>query len=221
MTRDSRQIQFFSEVADLARAVSSPHRLMLLQHIAQGERPVDRLAELASMTIANASQHLLQLKRANIVQSRREGKNVLYRIGSGPIIELLDALTRLAEFNQADIQALVEDNFLQRDKLESISREELLARLRDSSVTILDVRPEDEFASGHLPGAMNIPYAELAERLSELPRDTEILAYCRGSRCILAPDAVAALRARGIQARYFLDGFPSWKAAGLAVETSH
>ncbi|OKO69079.1 ArsR family transcriptional regulator [Bradyrhizobium sp. AS23.2] len=221
MDQDHRQIQFFSEVAELARAVGSAQRLMLLQHVAQGERSVERLAELSHMTIANASQHLQQLKRANFVQSRREGKNVLYRIGNGPIIELLGALTQLAEFNRTEIRALVEDSFRQQDKLEGVSREELLERLRDSSVTILDVRPEDEFASGHLPGAVNIPYEELEGRLSELPRDNEVIAYCRGSRCILAPDAVTVLRARGIQARFFPDGFPSWKAAGLAIETKH
>ncbi|MGO4740351.1 ArsR/SmtB family transcription factor [Bosea sp. 2KB_26] len=221
MGEDHRQIQFLSEMAELARALGSAQRLMLLQHIAQGERPVERLAELSQMTIANASQHLQQLKRANYVQSRREGKNVLYRIASGPIIELLGVLTQLAEFNRTEIRALVEDSFHQRDKLEGVLRQELLERLRDSSVTILDVRPEDEFASGHLPGAINIPYEELEERLSELPRDNEVFAYCRGSRCILAPDAVTMLRAKGIQARFFPDGFPSWKAAGLAVETSH
>ena len=136
MDQDDSQIQFFSEIAELARTVGSAQRLMLLQHIAQGERPVERLAELSNLTIANASQHLQQLKRANFVQSRREGKNILYRLGNGPIIELLAVLTRLADFNRAEIRALVADSFHQRDKLEGISRKELLKRLRENGETI-------------------------------------------------------------------------------------
>jgi rhodanese-related sulfurtransferase/DNA-binding transcriptional ArsR family regulator len=219
MIQDEIQNQFFTDIAELARAVGSAQRLMLLQHIAQGERSVERLAELSGLTIANASQHLQNLKRANFVQTRRDGKNVFYRLANGPIIELLTALTRLAEFNQAEIRSLVSDSFHQRERLEAVSREELLERLRESSVTILDVRPEDEFASGHLPGAINIPFTELEQRLSELARDQEVVAYCRGSKCVLSPNAVAILQAKGIQARFLQDGFPSWKAAGLDVET--
>lgn len=221
MTQDQRQFQFFQEVAELARAVGNAQRLMLLQHIAQGERRVERLAELSGMTIANTSQHLQQLRRANFVQSRREGKNVLYRLTDGPVVELLGALTQLAEFNRSEIRALVDDSYNRKDSLEGISQQELLERLRDRAVTILDVRPQEEFASGHLPGAINIPIGELEARLAELPEGNEIVAYCRGSRCVFSPDAVTLLRSKGRQVRYFPDGFPSWKAAGLAIETSH
>ncbi|MDR0253516.1 MAG: metalloregulator ArsR/SmtB family transcription factor [Brucellaceae bacterium] len=220
MIQDEIQNQFFAEIAELARAVGSAQRLMLLQHIAQGERSVERLAELSGLTIANASQHLQHLKRSNFVQTRRDGKNIFYRLGNGPIIELLSALTRLAEFNQAEIRSLVSDSFHQRERLEAVSREELLERLRESSVTILDVRPEDEFASGHLPGAINIPFTELEARLSELSREQEVVAYCRGSKCVLSPNAVSVLQQKGLRARYLQDGFPSWKAAGLDVEVT-
>ncbi|KQU86334.1 ArsR family transcriptional regulator [Ensifer sp. Root31] len=210
--------QFFIELAELARTLGSAQRLVLLQHVAQGERPVDRLAELSQLTIANASQHLQQLKRAGYVQARRDGKNVLYRLGNGPIIELLAALSRLAEFNQAEIRSLVSDSVYQRENLEGITGLELLERIREGGVTILDVRPEDEFTSGHLPGAINIPFDDLERRLSELPRNQEVVAYCRGSRCVLSHRAVASLKSDGIRARYLQDGFPAWKAAGLAVE---
>lgn len=220
MTQDQRQFRFFQEVAELARAAGNAQRLMLLQHIAQAERPVERLAELSGLTIANASQHLQQLKRSNLVLSRREGKNILYRLGNGPVVELIGALTRLAEFNRAEIRALVDDSYNRKDSLEGISRQELLSRIHDNTVTILDVRPQEEFAAGHLPGAINIPIGELEARLSELPGRHEIVAYCRGARCVFSSDAAMLLRSKGRPARHFSDGFPSWKAAGLSVETS-
>lgn len=219
MNHDEIQNQFFDQIAELARAAGSAQRLMLLQHIAQGERSVERLAELSGLTIANASQHLQQLKRTNFVQTRRDGKNVLYRLSNGPVIELISALTRLAEYNQAEVRSLIQDSIHQRDQLEAVSHDELVELLRDNSITLLDVRPEDEYALGHLPGAINIPFNELEQRLAELGSAQEVVAYCRGSKCVLSPNAVATLKAKGLRASYLIDGFPSWKAAGHTVET--
>lgn len=219
MTDSNPQTQIFSEFAELARTLGNAHRLTLLEHAAQGERPVERLAELAGLSIANASQHLQHLKRAGLVQTRRDGKHVLYRLGDGPIAALLAALRDYAEYQRAQIRELVADSNGARDRLDAVTRDELVGRLRDGDVTVLDVRPPEEFAQGHLPGAINIPGSELERRLAELPRDRQIVAYCRGPYCVLSADAVAALRANGYDARRLDDGFPAWKAAGLAVET--
>lgn len=218
MTKANAQTQIFAEFAELARTLGNAHRLILLEHIAQGERAVERLAELSGLSVANASQHLQHLRRAGFVQTRRDGKRVLYRLGSGPIVNLLAALRQYAEHNRSEIRELVADSFNQRDRLGAISREELLRRMQEDSVTLLDVRPEDEFALGHLPGAMNIPVEELERRLAELSPDQEIVAYCRGPYCVLSVNAVAALRAKGFKARGLEHGFPEWKAAGLRVE---
>ena len=213
------QLEIFATFAELARALASPHRLMLLDHIAQGERPVERLAELAGLSVANASQHLQQLKRSGFVQTRRNGKQVLYRLGSGPVLPLLAALRHYGEHNRSEIRALIADSFGRRDQLEAIDRDELVSRLDTGDVTLLDIRPEEEFRQGHLPGAISMPLDALTNRLAELPPGREVVAYCRGPYCVLSFDAVAVLRAKGLKARRFDGGFPSWKDAGLAVET--
>ena len=220
MTDSDPQTQVFAEFAELARTLGNAHRLILLDHISQGERAVERLAELAGLSLANASQHLQHLKRAGFVQTRREGKRVLYRLGSGPIAKLLDALRDYAEHNRAEIRELIADSLHRHDRLELISREELLNRMQENDVTLLDVRPAEEFALGHLPGAINIPFEELEQRLAELPPEQEIVAYCRGPYCVFSFDAVAALTARGLRARRLEKGFPDWVAAGLKVEAA-
>lgn len=212
------QTRLFAELSDLARTLGHAHRLILLEHIGQGERPVERLAELSGLSLANASQHLQHLKRAGFVQTRRDGKRVLYRLGSGPIIPLLAALRRYAEHNQAEIRSLMADSLGHPDRLEAIARDELVSRMQEGDVTLLDVRPQEEFALGHLPGAINIPVGELDRRLAELPQGQEIVAYCRGPYCVLSAEALALLRAKGLQARRLEDGFPGWKAAGLKIE---
>lgn len=206
-------------LALLARTLGNAHRLALLEHIAQGERSVERLAELTGLSLANASQHLQHLKRAGFVETRREGKHVFYRLGSGPIAPLLVALRDYADHQQARIHDLVADSRSHPARLEPISREELLRRMSEESVTLLDVRSEDEFALGHLPGAINIPVEELERRLAELPARQDIVAYCRSPYCVLSVDAVAALRAHGLAARRLANGFIDWKAAGLDVES--
>ncbi|WP_145539675.1 ArsR/SmtB family transcription factor [Yersinia kristensenii] len=212
-------LQIFAEMADLGRVLSNTHRLILLDHIAQGERSVENLAELAGLSIANTSQHLQHLKRAGFVLGRRDGKHVFYRLGNGPILPVLDALQHYAAHNHSEIRELVADAFRRREHLEAITQDELLGRMQEGSIILLDVRPEDEYRQGHLPGAIHIPVEELESRLVELSPNQEVVAYCRGAYCMLSEKAVALLRAEGRQARRWVDGFPEWKAAGHEIET--
>ena len=208
----------FAGLAEIARALGHAHRLEILEHLAQGERSVEDLAARAGITLANCSRHLQLLRRAGLVEGRREGKRVFYRLaGDDAVIGLLNALSRVGERNSAEIARVMTSYFRARDELEPVSRTELLDRLRDGTATVLDVRPEDEFRQGHLPGALNIPLVQLERRLAELPADKEIVAYCRGPWCVLSFEAVAALRQRGFRARRLEDGFPEWKIAGLPI----
>ncbi|WP_392431401.1 ArsR/SmtB family transcription factor [Yersinia sp. HM-2024] len=209
----------FTEMADVGRVLANTHRLILLDHIAQGERSVENLAELAGLSVANTSQHLQHLKRAGFVLGRREGKHVLYRLGKGPILPVLDALQHYAVHNHSEIRGLVADAFRRREYLEAITHDELLSRMQEGSIILLDVRPEDEYNQGHLPGAIHIPVEELDSRLVELAPNQEVVAYCRGAYCMLSEKAVALLRAEGRLARRWIAGFPEWKAAGHKIET--
>lgn len=208
----------YAEFAAVARALGHAHRLELIEHLAQGERAVETLAQRAGLSIANASQHLQQLRRAGLVASRRDGRRVLYRLSDEGVLALFSALREVAERNIAEVDRIVRSYFTDRDSLEPVSRETLLDRLREGQVTLLDVRPADEFAMGHLPGALNVPMETLEERLSELDPNQEIVAYCRGAYCVMSFEAVAALRERGFNVRRLEDGFPEWQAAGLPVE---
>jgi len=208
-------------LSEVAQALGHPHRLELLEHLAQGVRSVEELSARAHLTFANTSRHLQILRRARLVETERRGKHILYRLaGDAEVVALIKALGRVGERNMAEIDRVMMDYFRARDALEPVSRDDLVSRLHEGSVTVLDVRPEDEFAVGHLPGALNIPLAELERRLSELPADREVIAYCRGPYCVLSFEAVAALRARGYLARRLEDGYPEWKAAGLPVEAA-
>jgi rhodanese-related sulfurtransferase len=211
----------FACLAEIAQALGHAHRLELLEQLGQGERSVEELAARAHLTFANASRHLQILRRARLVEPRRDGKRMLYSLsGSDEVIRLLHALGRVGERNVAEIERVMAAYFRARDELEPVSRESLMERLRDGLVTVLDVRPEDEFALGHVPGAVNVPLAALERRLAELPAGKEVIAYCRGPYCILSFEAVAALRTRGYRARRLEDGYPEWKAAGLPVEAA-
>lgn len=205
----------FAEFARVAKAISHPHRLELLEQLSQGERSVEMLAERVGLSVANASQHLQHLTRAGLAAARRDGRFMRYRLADDAVLTLLASLRCVAERN-AEVDRVVRDYFDHRDHLEPVTRKALLKRLRGGSVTVLDVRPMDEFALGHLPGAVNIPLGELHERLGELDADQEVVAYCRGAYCVLAYEAVAVLRERGFDARRLEDGFPEWRAAGLA-----
>lgn len=219
MSSLSPKRQLFEQFADLARALGHAHRLELIEHLAQGERSVEALAGKIGQSVANTSQHLQQMRRAGLVTTRRDGKRVIYRLADGPVLEAVAGLQRLAEANLAEVREVVATYFTGRDNLEPVGREELTARLRTESVTLLDLRPEDEFALGHLPGALNIPLDQLEARLAELPAGREVIAYCRGPYCVLSFEAVALLRARGLPVRRLEDGFPEWRAAGLAIGT--
>ena len=208
--------QIFAGLAQIALALAHAHRLELLEHLGQGERSVEDLAARADLTLANASRHLQLLRRAALVEGRRDGKRVYYRLaGDEVVVGLLAALSRVGERNSAEIARVMAIYFRARDEFEPVSRDELLDRLRCGAATVLDVRPEDEFASGHLPNALNIPLSQLERRLAELQPDQEIVAYCRGPWCVLSFEAVALLRKRGYRARRLEDGFPEWKIAGL------
>jgi rhodanese-related sulfurtransferase/DNA-binding transcriptional ArsR family regulator len=217
MSRPNPKQALFAQFATVAKALGHAHRLELLEQLAQGERSVEVLAQRTGLSIANASQHLQHMRRAGLVSTRRDGKFVYYRLADDAVLDLLASLRRVAERNVAEVERLVRSYFHDRDGLEPVSREELLQRLRAGAVTVLDVRPGDEFALGHLPGAVNIPLHALEARLSELDPAQEIVAYCRGAYCVLSYEAVAALRARGFKVRRLEDGFPEWRAAGLPV----
>jgi len=208
----------YAAFAAVAKALAHEHRLELLERIAQGEASVETLAAGCGLSVANASQHLQQLRRAGLVAARRSNKFVLYRLADDSVLAAVAALQRVAEKNVAEVDRVIRSYFVERDRLEPVSRRELRERMRNGLVTVLDVRPEQEFENGHLPGAVNVPLARLKQWLRRLDRRVEVVAYCRGPYCVLAFEAVALLRAHGFTARRLEDGFPEWKAAGLPVE---
>ena len=219
MASDSPKHRIYTHLAEIAAALAHPHRLELLERIAQGECSVEDLATRTRLSIANASRHLQILRRARLTEPRREGKRMLYRlISESEVIGLLGALGRVGERNLAEIEQIMRTYFRARDALEPISREMLLERVRSGAVTLLDVRPADEFAHGHLPGAINAPLAELDAAMANLPKEHAVIAYCRGPYCVLSYEAVAALRSKGLEAYRLEEGYPEWKAAGLPVE---
>jgi len=219
MSSNGAKHALFSEFAGVARALGHAHRLELLEQLAQGERSVETLASRTGLSIANTSQHLQQMRRVGIVAARREGKFVFYKLADEAVLTVLAALRRIAERNIAEVGHVIRSYFDDRDSLEPVSRDELLQQLQAGTVTILDVRPSDEFALGHLPAALNIPLRELEARLAELDPSQEIVAYCRGPYCVLSYEAVAWLRGRGFKVRRLEDGLPEWRAAGLPTET--
>src|SRR5260370_23509201 len=208
----------FVGLAEIAQALGHAHRLELLEHLGQGERNVEDLATRTGLNMANTSRHLQLLRRAALVEGRREGKRVFYRLsGEDAVVALLQALSRVGERNSAEIARVIASYFRARDELEPVARHELLDRLRSRTATVLDVRPEDEFRQGHLPSALNIPLAQLEQRLAELPADREIVAYCRGPWCVLSFEAVAVLRQRGYRGRSPGDGLPGSEGGRPAI----
>jgi rhodanese-related sulfurtransferase/DNA-binding transcriptional ArsR family regulator len=219
MSRPSPKLALFTQFAALAKSLAHPHRLEILEQLAQGERSVEVLAARTGLSVANASQHLQQMRRAGVVAARRAGKFIFYTLADAAVLDFVSALRRIAERNIAEVERVIRSYFNDRDSMEPVSREDLLRKSRAGEVTVLDVRPPDEFALGHLPGAVNIPLRELEARLAELDPGQEIVAYCRGPYCVLSYEAVAALRARGFNVRRLEDGLPEWRAAGLPVVT--
>jgi rhodanese-related sulfurtransferase/DNA-binding transcriptional ArsR family regulator len=219
MSTQTTKRELYQSIAKVAQALASGNRLQLLEFMAQGERSVDALAAMAGVTVANASQHLQALRRAGLVASRKDGQRVYYRVAGDDVVRLFDDLRRVAESRLAEVRQLVNEFLGDRHALEAVPADELLARAKKGLVTVLDVRPPEEYAAGHVRGAINVPMDKLEVYLAKLPKRLEIVAYCRGPYCLMSFEAVALLRKRGWKARRLEDGFPEWKAAGLPVES--
>jgi len=206
------------QLARVGKALSNGNRLELLDFVAQGPRSVDELAGMTRLSIANASKHLQELRRAGLVRARKEGLRVFYELAGPDVVGLIAALGHVAETRLTEMEQLVRTYITARDELEPIPAAELLKRSKQGLVTVLDVRPAKEFAAGHLPGAINVAVEDLGKHLGKLPKGREVIAYCRGPYCLLSVDAVTMLRTKGYKARRLEDGFPEWKASGLPVE---
>ena len=209
--------QLYAQFARLGKALASPGRLELLDLLAQGERSVEELAREAALSAANASAHLQVLQRARLVDSRKEGQRVFYRLADPSVYRLWLALRHVGERQLAEIDRLVAAYLRGRQGLEAVSRDELRRRLAEGATEVLDVRPVVEYRQGHIAGARSIPVDELEERLHELDSTREIVAYCRGPYCVFADEAVTLLRERGYKAARYDEGYPEWAAAGLPV----
>lgn len=218
MSSETFKKDLFAQFAQVGKSLSNGNRLELLEFLAQGERTVDELSKVSGLTVANTSQHLQGLRRSGLVKSRAEGQKSYYRISDYSVVALLALMRKIAEDNIAEIQILIADYLSSKDDLEPVSRDELLKRAKKGAITVLDVRPEQEFESGHLPSAINIQLSELKNEMRRLPRKKEVVAYCRGPFCILAFEAVKQLRSKGYKARRLEDGFPEWKLDGLPIE---
>jgi rhodanese-related sulfurtransferase len=221
MPDDHRQFKdrLYGQFARIGKALASPHRLELLELLSQGERTVDSLASEIGMSLANASQHLQALRQASLVESRKHGLYVYYRLADPAVCELCMAIRTVAERRLADLDRLVQDHFGNRSNPEPVRMKELLQRARAHDVVILDTRPPAEYIAGHIAGAISVPVDELQRRLRQLPKEKEYVAYCRGPYCVYADHAVEILRSKGRNARRLLEGFPEWKARGLPVQT--
>jgi rhodanese-related sulfurtransferase/DNA-binding HxlR family transcriptional regulator len=215
MSEGSPKSLVFEQFALVAKALGSRHRLELLDVLVQGERSVERLASAAGLNIGNASQHLKELRRVGLVSSRKVGTQVIYSLADAEVITLVRTLWHVAERNVAEVGRIVQHYYQSRDELEPVSRDELRKRIREKSVLVVDVRPADEYAAAHLPGAVGIPVSELKRRLKAIPKGREIVACCRGPYCVYSYEAVEILRAAGFRARRLDGGFLEWRVAGL------
>ena len=209
--------RLYGEFARIGKAIASPHRLEILEVLAQGERTVESVAAETGLSVANTSRHLQQLRQAQLVLARRDGLFVHYRLSGPEVIGLMQALRLTAEQHLAEVDRVVRDFFGERDDFEPVTPDELARRMTNGEVTVLDVRPEHEYAAGHIAGARSMPVADIAIRLGELPRDKEYIAYCRGPYCVYADEAVTLLRASGRTAQRLIDGYPEWWLAGRPV----
>jgi ArsR family transcriptional regulator len=213
----SAKHHLLEQFARIGKAVSSPARLELLDLLAQGEKPVELLARQASLSVTNTSNHLKELRLSGLVAARKDGPYVHYRLADPAVHDFLRSLQGIARRRLAEVRQIVHDVFEEPEALEPIGAGQLLERMRSDDIVVLDVRPEDEFAAGHIPGAISIPAGELERRLAELPARKEIVAYCRGPYCVLAVRAVDVLRSRGFRALRLEEGMPDWRARGLEV----
>jgi len=207
----------YGAFAEVAKALASGRRAEIVDLLAQGERSVDEIAGEIGQTVANTSHHLRAMARAGVLRTRREGTRIVYMLASDRVTELWVAMRGVAAEHVAGIDRLARDYLGDRSRLEAVGRRELAARLDAGDIVLLDVRPTPEFEAGHIPGARSVPVGELRQHLRSLPRDVEVVAYCRGPYCVYADDAVRFLRRRGYRAQRLEDGFPEWKRAGLPV----
>ena len=208
----------YEQFARIGKALSSPHRLELLEVLAQCERTVEALAQETGMSVANASQHLQVLRAAHLVEVRREGVSMYYRLADESVFSMWQAMRTVGESQLAEIDRVVHSFLQDRTRLQPMGAQELFRCLSDNQIILLDVRPAEEYTAGHLPQARSIPVAELEARLAELPVDREIVAYCRGPYCVFADEAVALLRAHGYSVHRLEQGVPEWRTLGLPVE---
>lgn len=209
--------ELYGQFARISRALANPHRLELVDLLAQGPRTVENLAREAGLSVANTSQHLQILRTAQLVSVRREGMYSYYSLANERVYSAWRALRDLGEQQLAEVQRVVHSFLDARDQLDPVGKDELLERLQAGDVIVLDVRPEQEYQAGHIPGARSVPVAQLESRLAGIPKDQDVIAYCRGPYCVFADEAVALLRAQGYQARRLADGLPEWRADGLPV----
>jgi rhodanese-related sulfurtransferase/DNA-binding transcriptional ArsR family regulator len=214
--REAKDV-LYAQFSRLGKAVSNPKRIELLELLAQADRSVDELTAASAMDFANTSAQLQVLSRARLVEGRRQGKRVIYRLADKSVTRFLVALRELSRERLAEVEQVARDYFEARDYLEPVSPADLMRRLDDPGTLVIDVRPAEEYAAGHIPGALSVPLSELKGRIAELPRAGEIVAYCRGPYCVLAPQAIEMLRRAGLRARRFEEGFPEWRLAGLPV----
>jgi rhodanese-related sulfurtransferase len=212
--------RLYAQYARIGKALASPQRLEILELLAQGERTVDSLATEMGESLANTSQHLRALRHAALVQSRKDGLFVSYRLSDPAVFELCTAIRTVAEHHLADLERLVREHFGGRSDAEPVEMDELLKRARSKHVVVLDTRPANEYAAGHIAGAISVPVDDLQRRLRQLPKEKEYVAYCRGPYCVYADRAVEILRGHGRRARRLREGFPEWRAAGLPIEVS-
>jgi rhodanese-related sulfurtransferase/DNA-binding transcriptional ArsR family regulator len=208
----------YQQLARVAQALASDARLHLLEYLAQTERSVDELAGMTGLSVANCSKHLQALRQAGLVQARKDGLRVYYTLAGDDVSLLLYSLRQVAEHRVAEVDRILRTWLAHRDEMEPVPAAELLERVKKGLVTVLDVRPPEEYTAGHLPGAINVPVDKLEGYLSKLPKRKEVIAYCRGPYCLMSFDAVEKLRKRGWKARRLQEGFPEWRAAGLPVE---
>lgn len=218
MAKSEFKQRIFEQFAKVGKALSSANRLEILEFLAQGEKSVENITALTGLSFANTSQHLQQLRHAGIVVARKDGQRVFYSLADEGVIDLLNTLRAIAEKNLAEVDHLINSYLKVKDGLEPVEAEDLLERVKEGLVIVLDVRPPDEYESGHIPGAINVPMKELEKQIKKLDNKKEIVAYCRGPYCVLSYDAVANLRGKGFKARRLKDGMPEWKRAGLPVE---
>ncbi|MHB9014338.1 MAG: ArsR/SmtB family transcription factor [Ignavibacteriaceae bacterium] len=210
----------FQQLANIATAFASPKRLEILDLLSQGEKDVDSLAKETNMNFANTSRHLQILKNAKIVQSRKEGIRVIYYLASDEVIKYWKSLQTLAEQSAAELREVIKSFLEERSVLEPISMKELQSKIKKNEITIIDVRPKEEYINGHLPGAVSVPMSELKSKIKNLPAGKEIIAYCRGKYCVMAPEAAKILTGKGFKTTIMQDDVNSWRFAGLKIETN-